>query len=64
MKYDYSVVYNGKFYRAGEEVPVKENKTEKTVTNKAENKAVEKEKADSEASTTEVKKTSKGRAKP
>lgn len=58
MKYDYSIVYNGKFYRAGEEVPVKENKTEKTVTNKAENKA------DSEAPTTEVKKTSKGRAKP
>lgn len=26
MKYDYSVIYNGKFYRAGEEVPVKENK--------------------------------------
>lgn len=26
MKYDYSVIYNGKFYRAGEEVPVKDDK--------------------------------------
>ena len=26
MNYDYSVIYNGKFYRAGEEVPVKEDK--------------------------------------
>lgn len=56
MKYDYSVVYNGKFYRSGEEVPVKENK--------AENKVVKKEKADNEVPTTEVKRISKGRAKP
>lgn len=26
MKYNYSVVYDGKFYRAGEEVPVREDK--------------------------------------
>ena len=34
MIYNHSVVYNGKFYRAGEEVPVKEKviKTEEVVT--------------------------------
>lgn len=26
MKYNYSVIYNGKIYRAGEEVPIYENK--------------------------------------
>lgn len=26
MKHDYSVIYNGKFYRAGEEVPVRDDK--------------------------------------
>lgn len=27
MIYNYSVIYNGKFYRAGEEVPTKEIKS-------------------------------------
>lgn len=49
MKYDYSVIYNGKFYRAGEEVPMKENK------DIAEEKAAEvsNEAADSAAETDE-----------
>lgn len=38
MKFKYSVKYNGQYYKAGEEVPVKEEKAEKPV----EKKAVEK----------------------
>ena len=29
MKYDYNVVYNGKFYNSGENVPVKEKEASK-----------------------------------
>ncbi len=46
MKFDYSVVYNGKFYRAGEEVPmpVKDEKASE----KASSVAVETEKDENE----------------
>lgn len=38
MKFNYSVKFNGKYYKAGEEVPIKEEKVEKPT----EKKAVEK----------------------
>lgn len=73
MKYDYSVVYNGKFYRAGEEVPVvtqektSEDSDEK-ITPENEGAGSEKtdgeEEADGEEETVpEVKKASKRRTK-
>jgi hypothetical protein len=50
MKYDYSVIYNGKFYRAGEEVPVSENKSIESKNTNAD----EGNKVDEEAKTDEV----------
>lgn len=67
MKYDYSVVYDGKFYRAGEEVPVvTQEKTSEDNDEKItpENEVSENEGADGEEETVpEVKKASKRRTK-
>lgn len=68
MRYDYSVIYNGTFYRAGENVPVNENKlpegkAETTVFENTEEKAAEEEKIESEDTVTETKKPSKRRTK-
>ena len=62
MKFENAIIYNGKFYRAGEEVPVAE-KIEKVTD---ENTTVETdEKAeDSTDESTTVKKVSKRRTKP
>ena len=38
MKYDHAVIYNGKFYAAGSEVPVKENKKPEQKEEKVETK--------------------------
>lgn len=66
MKYDYSVIYNGKFYRAGEEVPVvTEKNTSENEENKisVENEGSDIEKTENEEIVSEVKKTSKRRTK-
>lgn len=54
MKFDYSVVYNGKFYRAGEEVPMPV-KYEKA-SEKASSVAVETEKDENDTNTPKTRK--------
>jgi len=64
MKYGYSVIYGGRFYKSGDEVPVEEKKTTKATTAKAENKAAKSEKTDNEEATAaEAKKDTKSKAK-
>lgn len=54
MKFDHSVVYNGKFYRAGEEVPMPA-KNEKA-SEKASSVAVEAEKDGNDTNTSKTRK--------
>lgn len=71
MKYSYSIIYNGKLYRAGEEVPVVINEKPESETGTAEvknpevpvNEDTKAEKPDTDTDTGEVKKTSKRRIK-